>query len=434
MSNLGLLPNKKISALANNVILRTPNFLKFQMQQYNSEAHNPEEEKNHFGDAIAAMVRWRPKVDDSGEMICDENGPILESNARLVQWSDGTYQMVVGELVFDARLNAAENGFVYNQQKSLAHTEIPIPADEVKEEICLECIGAVHNRMVLKPVSLKSDVHARISVKISNKHATTKKVQVREIETILDHPDLEHDKWIKQEEEKMKIERKSRDNDGGYSYAKSRPSMSHNYLEGGDDDDAINLSSIKRKSRESGNRTHKKNLAPKRPKRAYDDGEIPSDDEEEDDDGEDLQDFIENSGGEEQDDEEDDGDYDEDADDDEDEDASDDNSDDDNEGEDEDEEEGASDEDEEEDDEGGKRRKRDKKVKKKKKDKAKKEAQKKREKRKKKSDDEGNKDAEMDDDEEEEESEVGNNNGMDVEKEEVFVKPKRKVIESDDEN
>lgn len=426
---LGLLPKKNISPSANNVILRTPNFLKFQMQQYDSASHDPEEEKSLFGDAIAALVRWRPKVDESGTVVCDPDGKaVLESNARLIQWSDGTYQLVVGELVFDARLNASENGFVYHQQKSLAHPEIPRPADEVKEEMCLECAGAVHNRMVLKPVSLKSDVHARISVKISNKHATTKKVQVREIETIMDHPDLEHDKWIRQEEEKMKKEKKLRDNDGGYSYAKSRPSMSHSYLEGGDDEDAVNLSSIKRKSRDGGSHQFKRLPAPKRPKKSYDDGEIPSEDEEEDD-GEDLEDFIDNEGAEEDDgDEEEDVDYEDDDDDDEDEEEDDEEDDEDDEEEDNEEED--EEDDEEDDAEESKKKRRDKKDKKKKKRKEKESDDKAARKKSKKN----KKAAASDDDDEEADNDKGDDSGKNMAVEnEVFVKPKRKVIESDDE-
>jgi hypothetical protein len=35
---------------------------------------------------------------------------------------------------------------------------------------CLECVGGIHQRLVLQPMSLDSESHARMSMKISEKH------------------------------------------------------------------------------------------------------------------------------------------------------------------------------------------------------------------------------------------------------------------------
>ena len=60
------------------------------------------------------MVRWRYKRDESGEIVCDANGmPVRESNARMVKWSDGSYQYIVGSTVFNAELVPMHDRYYY---------------------------------------------------------------------------------------------------------------------------------------------------------------------------------------------------------------------------------------------------------------------------------------------------------------------------------
>lgn len=78
-----------------------PNFLKIQTHPYDPEHHFPEDEEKKFKSAID-MIRWRYKTDGSGSLVLDTQGrPVRESNARMVKWSDGSLQMVVGSTVFN---------------------------------------------------------------------------------------------------------------------------------------------------------------------------------------------------------------------------------------------------------------------------------------------------------------------------------------------
>ncbi|KAK8791687.1 hypothetical protein WA538_002893 [Blastocystis sp. DL] len=70
-----------------------------------------------------ALIRWRWKRDSNGEIIRDARGkPIRESNARIVKWSDGSYQLLIGEdNVLDIQLqdNAENSQYVVAVQKAV---------------------------------------------------------------------------------------------------------------------------------------------------------------------------------------------------------------------------------------------------------------------------------------------------------------------------
>ena len=89
------------------LFMRTPNFIKLQRDAFDLSNHDPEDSK--FSGANAVM-RWRYKTDDGGNVVVGANGkPEMESNARFVKWSDGSYQLVIGDSVFDSRILPTEN-------------------------------------------------------------------------------------------------------------------------------------------------------------------------------------------------------------------------------------------------------------------------------------------------------------------------------------
>lgn len=48
------------------------------------------------------IMRWRHKRDSRGRLELGEDGrPLLETNTRLVKWSDGSMQLLVGDEAFD---------------------------------------------------------------------------------------------------------------------------------------------------------------------------------------------------------------------------------------------------------------------------------------------------------------------------------------------
>lgn len=109
--NLSLPKTFRIDDETQAFFMRTPNFIKLQRDAYNQNTHDPEDQR--FSGATAVM-RWRYKTDEEGNAVVGANGkPEMESNARFVKWSDGSYQLVIGDSVFDSRVLATENWLDY---------------------------------------------------------------------------------------------------------------------------------------------------------------------------------------------------------------------------------------------------------------------------------------------------------------------------------
>lgn len=87
-----------------HLILKLPGFVKIQPNPFSSELYNASSERDIYSGATA-MMRWRYKLSDSGDIARDSEGhPIRESNSRLVKFSDGTYQLLIGDEAFECNI------------------------------------------------------------------------------------------------------------------------------------------------------------------------------------------------------------------------------------------------------------------------------------------------------------------------------------------
>ena len=86
------------------------------------------------------MVRWRVTVDQNGVRK-------RESNARIVEWSDGSTQLLIGKCAFDIQQRDVSGiyGYIYTKEVSLQED------DNTKEETMLECHGGLNDRMTIVP-------------------------------------------------------------------------------------------------------------------------------------------------------------------------------------------------------------------------------------------------------------------------------------------
>lgn len=89
--------------------LRTPNFIKISTQAFDRSTYDVKEEKAAFGKATA-VIRWRFRHDDQGGLLYGPDGqPLRQSNAKLVKWSDGSLQCIVGNEVFKVETPPLQN-------------------------------------------------------------------------------------------------------------------------------------------------------------------------------------------------------------------------------------------------------------------------------------------------------------------------------------
>lgn len=77
------------------------------------------QQKKQISGLEHAVIRYKYAKDNDGEYLVDENGEkILETNTRIVKWEDGSYQLIIGEEVYNLAFEdiSSENGYIYGSQ------------------------------------------------------------------------------------------------------------------------------------------------------------------------------------------------------------------------------------------------------------------------------------------------------------------------------
>lgn len=98
--NLSIPRTFQAEEFGESFFFRTPNFIKVQPNPYDATTHDATAERK--SGLTSTIVRWRNKEDSNGVAK-------RESNARLIKWNDGTFQLVVGDAVFDSKIVPTEN-------------------------------------------------------------------------------------------------------------------------------------------------------------------------------------------------------------------------------------------------------------------------------------------------------------------------------------
>ena len=97
------LPEEKVS------FVHVPSFLRMQPEEYRPQSYSKDDEVDGFGEATG-VVRWRYSRDSTGAIRVDGAGrPIRESNARLVKWSNGRIQLIVGSTPYNVNSHALQH-------------------------------------------------------------------------------------------------------------------------------------------------------------------------------------------------------------------------------------------------------------------------------------------------------------------------------------
>lgn len=290
-SKLYLHESLRIKESQSRFFVRTPNFIKINPTLYDSLTYDEEREKT-IHDGSAAIVRYRIKRDELGDIIVDTNNqPVYESNSRLVKYEDGTYQLVVGKAVFNSKIVPANGCYIFQEQSIIK--DDPEDEDIIQDSSCLECVGEAGNRMILQPASLDSETHTRMSLKISERFKKDNKISIHDYEKVVEKPEVTLALLAKKEEEQIRKEMKQRMQSSDYRssnygnesrfFQQSRPSMSTSYLNDESQFDGDNIGDLKGSFK--GNKTKGK-----KPFKRYDDEDdlddfIEEDEEEEDEEG-----------------------------------------------------------------------------------------------------------------------------------------------------
>jgi RNA polymerase-associated protein LEO1 len=244
-------------------ITKMPNLVGVQTTAFDEIEYSKRQEDEDYGKAAYNLIRWRYKTNAAGDLVRgDKDGDdalIRESNTRLVEWEDGSYTMHVGEEVFAIEMTnvsqsngfPGSSGYLYLSSQAASYKEDGTPAGTV-----LECMGAIGQRMQIKPTSLQSEAHKILTHGIRQK--TIKAARIAEFVTQHD-PEKEKQARLKMKSDLDKVNNvRKGGNTTGSSSASRQPRMSRRYLNEGEEeeeeDDAytLNIKKMKRRAMDGG--------------------------------------------------------------------------------------------------------------------------------------------------------------------------------------
>jgi len=148
--------------------------------------------------------------------VTDSNGELQkESNAKVVKWEDGSMHLILGNEMLDLTLQdlGSEHLFLY-----------------VKQRKFLQCQAQLKSKMNIRPTSLNSRLHQKLTLNMAEK--SQKNIKVKLVATTVD-PEVEKAQREKEEEDRiryhMKMEAEQRNKAQKYG-------LDARYLEGDDND------------------------------------------------------------------------------------------------------------------------------------------------------------------------------------------------------
>lgn len=217
-------------------ITRFPNILGIKTAAFDPEQFDQGAEDDLYK-FTQNIIRWRHKKRDdaSGTVERDEKGePIRETNTRLVKWSDGSLQLLIGEEVFDAAEHKVQNSYMFSRQITQSTS-------------CLECQGKLGQKLVFKPSSADSRAHRSLALAIRSRAPKTSRIMSYS-ETM--DPEKSNVGGGRPDGDARKREkRRFRGYRGRNGDGSKRPNMSRSYLEDGVEYDETGIKSLKADTR-----------------------------------------------------------------------------------------------------------------------------------------------------------------------------------------
>jgi RNA polymerase-associated protein LEO1 len=256
----------KAPKTAKYFITKMPNILRLVPEPYTKEAIRAEMENPSDETLYRNYVRWRYRRDPAtGRVLLDDKTklPLRESNAKLVQWEDGTFSMFVGKEALTLSRQKLANSFLYVNEMASDSPRFQDSDDVVPgQESVLECHARLKEKFTIRPMTTASKSHKSLTMSMRAKH--NKSVQkMKEYISELDG-EREQEQRVKLTDEKLRLQNRKKARQG-YEFDRERASTSRmetQFLEDGyeDYDDDEHVGAIKEqfgKRKSSGaNRKH----------------------------------------------------------------------------------------------------------------------------------------------------------------------------------
>ena len=215
-------------------LTKLPNIIKIQPRPFDPETYQEEDDLlTTGGDGLGAslgmaasrnvaanMIRWRETA--SGGM---------QSNTKIVKWSDGSMTLHVGNEVLKCMVNSMPEGSTHLLSMHGGSN--------------LECHGILRHKLSLAPVSTKSATHKALSKDIAKNHTKAKRMQL--VTTTQNPEEKKRQDELAWEDSKRLREKQAARRQRADGQADG-PMLTSQFLDDDDDDGALegNLGALKR--------------------------------------------------------------------------------------------------------------------------------------------------------------------------------------------
>jgi len=207
--------------------VRIPNMLHLDPYAFGEMEYKPAVEESRLqklGRSIDFVMRWRFKKNANMERQLDENGsPIIESNSRFVQWSDGSIQLLIGDEVFDVFQQNSSNQLLFAMTED--HHDEP--------NTCMVSQGLIKTDMSIRPTSIESVAHREMEFKVKSR--MIKQAKVKQFQTKI-APEKAQEQRLRAKDATFATMRKQRQKSNEQN-RRSLGRWTQDYLEGEEDDE-----------------------------------------------------------------------------------------------------------------------------------------------------------------------------------------------------
>lgn len=219
--------------------VKLPNFLSIDTREYDPLYYEDEiaddEKLDNEGRArmklkVENTIRWRKIKDPEGE----EGDEVTQSNARVVEWSDGTRSLYLGSEIFDVN------------EKSIGECSHLFIRQGVRHGLQGQAVFT--SKLSIRPNSTESFTHRKLTLSLADRSQKTQKIRM------LNNPGLDPEARLnelsKKEDDKMKATLRRETKQRRIQERSQSRGPNASYLENDydeeDEDGAISLGAIKR--------------------------------------------------------------------------------------------------------------------------------------------------------------------------------------------
>ncbi|RLN89713.1 hypothetical protein BBJ28_00012157 [Nothophytophthora sp. Chile5] len=252
-------------------ITKMPNILRLVPEPYTQESIKAEMANPSDETLYRNYVRWRYKRHPStGRVLLDETTqrPLRESNAKLVQWEDGTLTMFVGKEALNLSRQKMASSFLFVNETSSDNPRFHDSEEPVAgQESVLECHARLKEKFTIRPMTTSSKSHKSLTMSMRAKH--NKGVQkLKEYISEMDG-EREQEQRVKITDEKLRLQNRKKarqtfEDDRGRAARMDAQFLEEGY-DGMDYDDDEHVGAIKEQFGKRKGAAHRKTGAPPRP-------------------------------------------------------------------------------------------------------------------------------------------------------------------------